>query len=74
MNKVKINEYVYEESLIDNFFIGKGRFYVEDERVNTKDEAKRKLLDSNGYLIDNPNYRFKNFEKDNQLSRYWKLG
>ena len=39
MNKVKINEYVYEESLIDNFFIGKGRFYVEDERVNTKDEA-----------------------------------
>ena len=60
---------------IDIFFgIGEGRVYVEEGRFNTKDEGKRKLLDDNGYLIDNPNYRFREYEKYNNLFRYCKLG
>lgn len=32
------------------------------------------MLDDSGYLIDNPNYKFKEFEHDNELFRYCKLG
>ena len=56
------------------FGIGEGRVYVEEGRFNTESEGKRKLLDDNGYLIDNPNYRFNEFEKKNDLFRYCKLG
>ena len=34
----------------------------------------KKVLDDDGYLIDNPNYRFREYEKDNNLFRYCKLG
>ena len=34
----------------------------------------KKLLDDNDYLIDNPNYRFKEFEKDHELLTFCKLG
>ena len=34
----------------------------------------KKLLDDNGYLIDNPHYRFKEFEKEHELFRFCKLG
>ena len=54
--------------------IGEGRVYVEEGRFNTEDEGKKKLLDDNGYLIDNPKYRFREYEKDNNLFRYCKLG
>ena len=68
-------EYVYRNNPIDFFFgIGEGRVYVEEGRFNTESEGKRKLLDDNGYLIDNPNYRFNEFEKKNDLFRYCKLG
>ena len=68
-------QYVYRENLIDIFFgIGEGRVYVEEGRFNTEDEGKKKLLDDNGYLIDNPKYRFREYEKDYNLFRYCKLG
>ena len=51
-----------------------GRVYVEEGRFNTEDEGKRKLFDDNGYFINNPNYRFKEFEEDNELFKYCKLG
>jgi hypothetical protein len=73
--KNKFGEYFCEEKPIDIFFgIGQGRVYVEEGRFNTKDEGKKKLLDNNGYLIDNPKYRFREYEKDNNLFRYCKLG
>ena len=75
MKKDKFGEYIYEEKKIDIFFgIGEGRVYVEEGRFNTEDEGKKKLLDNNGYLIDNPKYRFREYEKDNNLFRYCKLG
>ena len=75
IKKNKITNYVYENNPIDFFFgIGEGKVYVEEGRFNTKDEGKRKLLDDNGYLIDNPNYRFREYEKDNNLFKYCKLG
>ena len=75
INKFKISKCVFEENHIDFFFgIGEGRVYVDEGRFNTQDEGKRKLLDDNGYLIDNPKYRFKKFEKNSELFRYCKLG
>ena len=75
LKTVKFGEYVYKEKPIDIFFgIGEGRVYVEEGRFNTEDEGKKKLLDDNGYLIDNPKYRFREYEKDNNLFRYCKLG
>jgi len=75
IKKENFDEYIYEDKIIDIFFgIGEGRVYVEEGRFNTEDEGKRKLLDKNGYLIDNPNYRFKEYEKDINLFRYCKLG
>ena len=68
-------QYANKENLIDFFFgIGEGRVYVEEGRFNTEDEGKKKLLDDNGYLIDNPKYRFREYERDNNLFRYCKLG
>ena len=73
--KEKFSKYVCGEKPIDIFFgIGEGRVYVEEGRFNTEDEGKRKILDNNGYLINNPNYRFKEYEKDNSLFRCCKLG
>jgi len=73
--KNKFGKYICEEKPIDIFFgIGEGRVYVEEGRFNTEDEGKKKLLDNNGYLIDNPKYRFREYEKDNNLFRYCKLG
>ena len=75
IKKVKFSEYIYKDKIIDIFFgIGEGRVYVEEGRFNTKDEGKKKLLDDNGYLIDNPKYRFREYEKYNNLFRYCKLG
>ena len=75
MKKNEFGEYISEEIPIDIFFgIGEGRVYVEEGRFNTEDEGKKKLLDDNGYLINNPNYRFKKFEKDHELFRFCKLG
>ena len=75
MKKDVFGEYICEEKPIDIFFgIGEGRVYVEEGRFNTEDEGKKKLLDNNGYLIDNPKYRFREYEKDNNLFRYCKLG
>ena len=75
MKKEKFDKYINEDKPIDVFFgLGEGRVYVEEGRFNTEDEGKRKLLDKNGYLIDNPNYRFKVYEKDINLFRYCKLG
>ena len=60
MKKVVFGEYICEEKPIDIFFgIGEGRVYVEEGRFNTEDEGKKKILDNNGFLIDNPNYRFR---------------
>ena len=73
--KNKFDKYICEEKPIDIFFgIGEGRVYVEEGRFNTKDEGKKKLLDDDGYLIDNPKYRFREDEKDNNLFRHCKLG
>ena len=75
IKKDKFGENICEDKPIDIFFgIGEGRVYVEEGRFNTEDEGKKKLLDDNGYLIDNPNYRFREYEKDNNLFRYCKLG
>ena len=75
MKKDKLTNYIYEEKPIDIFFgIGEGKVYVEEGRFNTEDEGKKKLLDDNGYLIDNPHYRFKEFEKEHELFRFCKLG
>ena len=75
VKKVKFGEYIYKDKIIDIFFgIGEGRVYVEEGRFNTEDEGKKKLLDDNGYLIDNPKYRFREYEKYNNLFRYCKLG
>ena len=75
MKKENFGKYIYGDKIIDIFFgIGEGRVYVEEGRFNTKDEGKKKLLDKNGYFIDNPNYRFKEYEKDINLFRYCKLG
>ena len=75
IKKIKFGEYIFEKKSIDIFFgIGEGRVYVEEGRFNTEDEGKKKFLDDNGYLIDNPKYRFKEYEKDNDLFRYCKLG
>ena len=75
MKKEKFVKYDCREKPIDIFFgIGEGRVYVEEGRFNTENEGKRKLLNDNGYLIDNPDYRFRKYEKDNILFRYCKLG
>ena len=75
MKKDKFSEYICKEKPIDIFFgIGEGRVYVEEGRFNTEDEGKKKFLDENGYLIDNPKYRFLEHEKDNSLFRFCKLG
>ena len=75
IKKDEFGEYICEEKLIDFFFgIGEGRVYLEEGRFNTKEEGKKKVLDENGYLIDNPKYRFREYEKDNILFRYCKLG
>ena len=75
IKKDVFGEYICEEKPIDFFFgIGEGRVYVEEGRFNTEDEGKKKLLDNNGYLIDNPKYRFREYEKNNNLFRYCKLG
>ena len=75
MKKVEFGEYICEEKPIDIFFgIGEGRVYLEEGRFNTKEEGKKNLLNDNGYLIDNPKYRFSKYEKDNNLFRYCKLG
>ncbi len=73
--KNKITIYNSKKNPIDFFFgIGEGRVYVEEGRFNTEDEGKRKLLDNNGHLIDNPNYRFREYEKNFNLFRYCRLG
>ena len=73
--KNKFGEYICEEKPIDVFFgIGEGRVYVEEGRFNYEDEGKKKFLNDSGYLIDNPKYRFREYEKDNNLFRYCKLG
>ena len=73
--KDECGEYFCEEKPIDIFFgIGEGRVYLEEGRFNTKEEGKKKLLDDNGCLIDNPKYRFREYEKDNNLFRCCKLG
>ena len=73
--KNKCGKHICEEIPIDIFFgIGEGRVYVEEGRFNTEDEGKKILLDDNGYLIDNPKYRFREYEKDNNLFRFCKLG
>ena len=75
IKKDEFGEYIYEKKPIDIFFgIGEGRVYLEEGRFNTKEEGKKKLLDDNGYLIDNPKYRFREYEKDNNLFKYCKLG
>ena len=75
MIKDVFGEFICEEKPLDIFFgIGEGRVYLEEGRFNTKEEGKKKLLDDNGYLIDNPKYRFREYEKDNNLFRYCKLG
>ena len=75
MKKNKFGEYIFEKKSIDIFFgIGEGRVYIEEGRFNTEEEGKKKLLDDNGYLIDNPKYRFREHEKYNNLFRYCKLG
>ena len=75
INKERFDKYVIVEKPIDIYFgIGQGRVYIEEGRFNTEDEGKRKLLDNNGYLIDNPNYKFREIEKNNSLFRYCKLG
>ena len=75
IKKDEFGEYICEEKPIDIFFgIGEGRVYLEEGRFNTKEEGKKKLLNDNGYLIDNPKYRFREYEKDNNLFRYCKLG
>ncbi len=75
MKKDVFGEYICEEKPIDIFLgIGEGRVYVEEGRFNTEDEGKKKLLDNKGYLIDNPKYRFREYEKDNNLFKYCKLG
>ena len=74
IKKEKIKNYDSKKNPINIFFgIGEGRVYVAEGRFNTEDEGKRKLFDDNGYLIDNPNYRFRECEKDNNLFRYCKL-
>ena len=73
--KNKFSEYFCKEKPINIFFgIGEGRVYVEEGRFNTEDEGKKKILDDNGYLIDNPKYRFRGYEKYNDLFKYCKLG
>ena len=73
--KDKLGEYICEEKPIDIFFgIGEGRVYVEEGRFNTEDEGKKKVLDDNGYLMDNSKYRFKECEKNYDLFRCCKLG
>ena len=75
IKKNKLTNYVSKKNPIDIYIgIGEGRVYVEEGRFNTENEGKRKLLDNNGYLIDNPNYRFREYEKNNNLFRYCKLG
>ena len=51
-----------------------GRVYVEERKFNTENEGKRKLLNNYDYLIDNPNYWLKKYEKFNNLFRYCQLG
>ncbi len=70
----KIVDYSLEKPIDIFFGIGEGRVYVEEGRFNTKNEGKKKLLDNDGYLIDNPDYRFKKEEKINDLFRYCRLG
>jgi len=71
----EFGEYICQVKPIDIFFgVGEGRVYLEEGRFNTKEEGKKKLLDDNGYLIDNPKYRFREYEKNNNLFRYCKLG
>ena len=75
MKKDEFSEYISDEKPINIFFgIGEGRVYLEEGRFNTKEEGKKKLLNDNGYLIDNPKYRFREYERDNNLFRYCKLG
>ena len=75
MKKDVFGEQICEEKPINIFFgIGVGRVYVEEGRFNNENEGKKKILDDNGYLIDNPKYRFREYEKDNDLFRYCKLG
>ena len=74
MKKIKFDKYVHKKPIDVFVGIGKGRVYVEEGRFNTENEGKRKLLDDNGYLIDNPKYRFREYEKNNNLFRYCKLG
>ena len=75
INKNEFGKFICEEKPIDIFFgIGVGRVYVEEGRFNTENEGKKKVLDDNGYLIDNPKYRFRGYEKDNNLFKYCKLG
>ena len=75
INKDEFSEYISDEKPINIFFgIGEGRVYLEEGRFNTKEEGKKKLLDNNGYLIDNPKYRFREYERDNNLFRYFKSG
>ena len=75
IKKDEFSEYISDEKPINIFFgIGEGRVYLEEGRFNTKEEGKKKLLNDNGYLIDNPKYRFREYERDNNLFRYCKLG
>jgi len=75
--KVIKNEqkYFFKIKHIDSFCgIGEGRVYIEEGRWNTSIEGKRKTLDKDGFLTDNPKYIFKKFEKKNKLFKYCKLG
>ena len=68
--------YIYELELMKNKFaikdfqenpkdvflnIGEGRVYEHVKSFNTEDEGKKQFFDDKGYLINNPNYRFKEF-------------
>ena len=73
--KSKNKEIGFNHRPIDIFCgIGEGRIYVEEGRFNSVEEGKRKLLDKDGFLIHNPEYRFKNLEIDNELFKFCKLG
>ena len=62
--KNKITNYISKNNPIDIFFgIGQGRVYVEEGRFNTESEGKRKLLDNDGYFIDNQIIDLKNMKK-----------
>ena len=70
----KFSKYNYIDKPIDIFWHRRRKSLCRGGKINNEDEGKRKLLDNNGYLIDNPNYRFKEYEKEINLFSHCKLG